>query len=186
VTTHSLEGILVLAVVFVLGILVCIFYILWRYAEVKLKEYQCLEGCRKATKSKLIAPRIPIIYGHMESFSKPTEARKPINVPPNRAKTILMNTFFIVRNIVKVGGHCQSKQRRTPPFFFEFGYPPAPLASKAASVAFAPVAVRITVPLPNRAPGYFDALVFGHKITSIPADFGCSYPLITGGILPSP
>jgi len=40
VTTHSIEGILVLVVVFVLGILVCIFYILWRYAEAKLKEYQ--------------------------------------------------------------------------------------------------------------------------------------------------
>ena len=107
-TMHSLEGIMVVVIIFILGALLSTFYILWRYAEAKLKKYQSLEDledCQKATKSKLIAPKIPIIYGHIESSSKPAEARKPINTPPSSAKTILMKAFSIssiTRNISKV------------------------------------------------------------------------------------
>jgi len=118
VTTHSLEGILVLAVVFVLGILVFIFCVLWHLAVEKLKAYQDLDlelkDERKANTSKLIAPKIPNRYGHIESLPNPAEAIKPMTTPPNIAKMILARSFAIAKgSLSKIGSRCQSKQRRT-------------------------------------------------------------------------
>ena len=52
-----------------------------------------------------------------------------------------------------------------PPSLFEFWYLPATLAPEATSVAFTPVAGRITVLLPNRTLGYSHAFTVSHIIT---------------------
>lgn len=117
-TTHSLEGILVLVVVFVLGVLVFIFCVLWHLAIEKLKAYQDLDfelkDKRKANTSKLIAPKIPNRYGHIESSPNPAEAIKPMTTPPKIAKMILVRSLIIAKSsLSKFGSRCQSKQRRT-------------------------------------------------------------------------
>ena len=59
-----------------------------------------------------------------------------------------------------------------PASLFEFWYLPTTLASEATSVAFTPVARRVTVLLPNRALGYPHAFTVSH----------CDYLLIRGGV----
>jgi len=98
-TIYSLEGILILVIVYVLGILVFIFCVLWHLAREKLKAYQDLEleDNRKANTSKLIAPKTPNRCGHIESSPNPAEAIKPMTTPPNIAKMILARSFTIAK-----------------------------------------------------------------------------------------
>ncbi len=74
----------------------------------------------------------------------------------------------------------------SPPFHFEFGYLPAPLATETTSVAFTPVAGRITIFLPNRALGYPHALGFNHIITPLPCFINSFISRILSLILASP
>ena len=100
-TIHSFEGIMVVVIIGVLGIGLCVFYILWQRARVQLMKYHSFlgEDKRKANKISPIADTIPIISGHGDSSSNATDEANPMTAPPSKLMAILRNVSPIKRII---------------------------------------------------------------------------------------
>ena len=105
---------MILVVFYTLGIALCVFYILWRQAVAKLKSYHFEGKERKALTISPMADTPPIISGQIDPFSKPSDEKIPIKVPPAKAKRISRSISNILKKSLSKGKMtCQSIKRRT-------------------------------------------------------------------------
>lgn len=105
---HSLEGVAVVSIVGVFALLSSVFYILWRRAETRWKEYH-----RNAAMIIPTAPTIASMGGHIESLPNATRATTSTMIPPTKANDNLAITRTTPEAYHKTAG-LTLKQKRTP------------------------------------------------------------------------
>jgi len=88
-TVYSLEGVMVLVVVYTLGIVFLVFYFKWRKVAAELKRLRhSLGHDQKANTISPTADTKPIIRGQIEPPSNANDAIAPITAPPIKLRRI--------------------------------------------------------------------------------------------------
>ena len=101
-TVYSVEGFIVVMIIYALSIGLCVFYVLWRKTEAKLRAYYHSE--EDEWKTRMINPtadRIPRMCGHIDPSTNANELTNPTTAPPSRAKAILPSIISLIHNCIK-------------------------------------------------------------------------------------
>jgi len=113
-TVYSLEGIMVLVVVYTLGVAFLVFYLKWRKATAELKRLRHSFG--DDLKANTTSPTVdtkPIIRDQIEPLSNTNGATAPMTTPPITLRRIPFASTIRAKLIKLHEGH-QSIKSRTP------------------------------------------------------------------------
>jgi len=107
-TVYSVEGVMVLVIVYTLGIAFLVFYYKWHKAVAELKKYRHSLGDERNVKtSNPTADTKPINFGQTEPSSNASDATAPMTAPP----IVLRRMPFanaIKAKLIKLHGRHQS------------------------------------------------------------------------------
>lgn len=94
---HSLEGQIIVVIIFVESVIIATLYYLLMNERHKLRERNRHYAPLKAIHTRPKAPATPIITGQIESLPKARADKIPMTAPPSKAKAILGKVSPIVK-----------------------------------------------------------------------------------------